>query len=208
MKYERFEDLPVWNAAMNFGGASLCAYRDRFFVQPGDLCDQLRRAALSVSNNIAKGFERGSTAELLAFLYIARGSAGEVRSMYCFTDRAAEAVHLKSEISDLISLAEICSRQCARGPTTSRTRTSRGSDTSTIKLAADTRANCVPTDFSGKLPKACTRPIRTSIPTRTPRNRISNLKFKSQISNHSNLKSEIKRQQQKCGIFHFPGTRR
>jgi four helix bundle protein len=47
---------------------------------PG-LRDQLERAALSVSNNIAEGFERGTTNELLAFLYIARGSAGEVRSM-------------------------------------------------------------------------------------------------------------------------------
>jgi four helix bundle protein len=44
------------------------------------LRDQIERAALSVSNNIAEGFERGTTNELLAFLYIARGSSGEVRS--------------------------------------------------------------------------------------------------------------------------------
>ena len=37
--------------------------------------------SLSVSNNIAEGFERGTTNELLQFIYIARGSAGEVRSM-------------------------------------------------------------------------------------------------------------------------------
>ena len=40
-----------------------------------------------MSNNIAEGFERGTTAELLTFLYIARGSAGEVRSMLQFMDR-------------------------------------------------------------------------------------------------------------------------
>ena len=40
-----------------------------------------------MSNNIAEGFERGTTAELLTFLYIARGSAGEVRSMLHFMDR-------------------------------------------------------------------------------------------------------------------------
>jgi hypothetical protein len=43
--------------------------------------NQFDRAALSVSNNIAEGFERSTTNELLAFIAIARGSAGEVRSM-------------------------------------------------------------------------------------------------------------------------------
>jgi four helix bundle protein len=111
MKYERFEDLPVWRAAIELAEQVYDVTRDRFFAQPGDLRSQLRRAALSVSNNIAEGFERGSTAELLAFLYIARGSAGEARSMLCFIDRSPEAAHLKSQISDLKSLAESCSRQ-------------------------------------------------------------------------------------------------
>ena len=111
MKYERFEDLPVWRAALELAHSVYALTRDRAFAQSGDLRDQLRRAALSVSNNIAEGFERGSTAELLAFLYIARGSAGEVRSMLHFADRSAEFVHLKCQISDLTSLAESCSRQ-------------------------------------------------------------------------------------------------
>jgi len=111
MKYQRFEDLPVWNAAMDLVQRIYALTRDAFFRQPGDLRDQLRRAALSVSNNIAEGFERGSTAELIAFLYIARGSAGEVRSMLHFVDRALAASHLKSEISNLKSLSESCSRQ-------------------------------------------------------------------------------------------------
>ncbi len=111
MKYERFEDLPVWKAAVDLAVRVHTLTRDRFFRQPGDVCDQLRRAALSVSNNIAEGFERGSTAELLAYLYIARGSAGEVRSMLHFVDRFPEADHLKSQVSDLRSLAESCSRQ-------------------------------------------------------------------------------------------------
>ena len=111
MKYERFEELPVWKAAIDLALRIYVLTRDRFFSQSGDLRDQLRRAALSVSNNIAEGFERGSTAELLAFLYIARGSAGEVRSMLHFVDRSPDAAHLKSEISDLKSLSEGCSRQ-------------------------------------------------------------------------------------------------
>ena len=72
---------------------------------------QLQRAALSVSNNVAEGFERGTTQELLTFLYIARGSAGEVRSMLCLLERLPEFADLKSQISDLKSLAESISRQ-------------------------------------------------------------------------------------------------
>jgi len=111
MKYERFEDLPVWQAAIELGERVYKLTRDKFFAQPGDLRNQLRRCSLSVSNNIAEGFERGSTAELLVFLYIARGSCGEARSMLLFTERFAEASHLKSEISNLKGLAESCSRQ-------------------------------------------------------------------------------------------------
>lgn len=110
MKYERFEDLPVWNAAIELAQRIYILTRDTFFSQPGDLRDQIRRSSLSVSNNIAEGFERGSTAELLCFLYIARGSCGETRSMLRFTQRF-ETPHLKSEISNLIALAESCSRQ-------------------------------------------------------------------------------------------------
>jgi len=111
MKYERFEDLPVWQAAIDLAVRVYALTKDKFFSQPGDLRDQIRRASLSVSNNIAEGFERGSTAELLAFLYISRGSCGETRSMLLFTERFPEAAHLKSEISNLKSLAESCSRQ-------------------------------------------------------------------------------------------------
>jgi four helix bundle protein len=75
------------------------------------LRDQLERATLSISNNIAEGFERGSTNELLAFLYIARGSAGEVRSMHCLLERVPEFAPLQSEICDMRSDAEGISRQ-------------------------------------------------------------------------------------------------
>lgn len=117
MKYDRFESLPVWNDAIDLAARVYALTREPCFAQSGDLRDQIRRASLSVSNNIAEGFERGSTAELLSFLYIARGSAGEVRSMLHFIDRLLSAdakppiSNLKSEISDLRSLAESCSRQ-------------------------------------------------------------------------------------------------
>ncbi len=111
MAYKRFEDLPVWRSATDLGLRVFGVTEDRVFADAGGLKDQMRRAAVSISNNIAEGFERGTTAELIAFLYIARGSAGEVRSMLRFLERWPNAQHLKSEISDLMSLAESCSRQ-------------------------------------------------------------------------------------------------
>ena len=56
---------------------------------------------MSVSNNIAEGFERGTTAELLQFLYIARGSAGEVRSMLVLFERRPALVDFRTQISEL-----------------------------------------------------------------------------------------------------------
>jgi four helix bundle protein len=111
MTYSRFEDLPVWQDSIRLAEAiyDLTEQHHRAFSH--SLRDQLERAALSVSNNIAEGFERGTTNELLAFLYIARGSAGEVRSMLCFLDRRLRLPNFKSQISNLKSLAESCSRQ-------------------------------------------------------------------------------------------------
>jgi len=115
MTYERFEDLPVWQTAADLYEHTEDLLDHRAFKATSGFRDQLDRAALSVSNNIAEGFERGTTNELLQFLYIARGSAGEVRSMLTLKARRARKASwpadLKSEISNLKSLAESCSRQ-------------------------------------------------------------------------------------------------
>lgn len=115
MTYQRFEDLPVWSkAAELYEGTEALLEKESFHVTRG-YRDQLDRAALSVSNNIAEGFERGSTNELLQFIYIARGSAGEVRSMLNLKLREANKcrwpAELIGEIARLISTAEACSRQ-------------------------------------------------------------------------------------------------
>src|SRR5437870_186205 len=98
MTYQRFEDLPVWQASISVAGSIFDVVRDRASSPLGDLRNQLHRCSLSISNNIAEGFERGSTAELLAFLYIARGSAGEARSALRFASARSELAHVKSQI--------------------------------------------------------------------------------------------------------------
>jgi four helix bundle protein len=111
MTYERFEDVPVWKTAIELGRAVYRFSAHPAFKGQRSLRDQIERAAVSVSNNIAEGFERGTTPELITFLYYARGSAGEVRSMLCLMEGMDGFTNLKFEISDLKSLAESCSRQ-------------------------------------------------------------------------------------------------
>ena len=111
MKYERFEQLPVWQAAAALAARTFPWSRQPVFQGMGDLTEQLQRAALSVSNNIAEGFERGTTAELLTFLYYARGSAGEVRSMLCVMEQMSEFATLQPDIQELKQQSESISRQ-------------------------------------------------------------------------------------------------
>lgn len=111
MQYRRFEDLPVWNDAADFAVQIYKFTATEQFRHHYGLRDQIERAALSVSNNIAEGFERGSTNELLAFLYIASGSAGEVRSILKVLLLWDDFRNFKSQISDLITVSEGISRQ-------------------------------------------------------------------------------------------------
>ena len=111
MKYNRFEELPVWQAVIALAEKVYALTADRAFARQRSLRDQLERAAVSVSNNIAEGFERGTTQEVITFLYIARGSSGEVRSLLCLIERLPLFGHLKFEISNLKSAAEEISRQ-------------------------------------------------------------------------------------------------
>lgn len=111
MKYKRFEDLPVWKDAIELAVRVFALTARPIFRRYRSVRDQVERAAMSVSNNIAEGFERGTTQELLTFLYIARGSCGETRSVLWLCDRSPGFENLRSEISDLRSRAESISRQ-------------------------------------------------------------------------------------------------
>ena len=78
MKIEKFEDRMSWKL-----GKELTILIYRLFKTNTDFSfkDQIQRASVSVMNNIAEGFERNSNKEFIRFLYIAKASCGEVRSM-------------------------------------------------------------------------------------------------------------------------------
>ncbi|MGC9995994.1 MAG: four helix bundle protein [Terriglobia bacterium] len=111
MVYKRFEELPVWQASIELALAAYAITVQPAFRRQRSLRDQFERAVLSVSNNIAEGFERGTNQELLTFLYISRGSAGEVRSMLCLIQRMPDFRDLESGILNLKSSIESISRQ-------------------------------------------------------------------------------------------------
>ncbi len=76
-----FEDLIVWQRAIAFVKQVYLITDEGGLKRDFGLKDQIRRAAVSISTNIAEGFERSSRKEYLQFLNIAKGSAGEVRSL-------------------------------------------------------------------------------------------------------------------------------
>jgi four helix bundle protein len=112
MKYSRFEEIPVWQDAAALSVTVFELTSARAFRRLGDLANQIQRATLSISNNIAEGFERG-TQELITFLYYARGSAGEVRSILGVAERIDALKDFRSQISDLKAKTESISRQLA-----------------------------------------------------------------------------------------------
>ena len=111
MKYRRFEELPVWKDAIELAVRTFALTAKPCFRGHSGTRNQLENASLSISNNIAEGFERGTTQETLTFLYISRGSAGETRSMYEFLSRAPGFEELRSDLPALIARAESISRQ-------------------------------------------------------------------------------------------------
>jgi four helix bundle protein len=151
MKYERFEDLPVWKTAIELAVRVFELTTRENFKGHGGLRDQLERAVVSISNNIAEGFERGSTQELLTFIYIARGSAGETRSELLLLDRLPAFSSLKSEIATIRPLAESVSRQLRSWAASLQNSEIKGQRYLTDKVRVSTRAAREREDFIEQL---------------------------------------------------------
>lgn len=79
-KVEKFEDLDAWKLARDLTRDIYRVTSSGKFNTDFALRDQIRRATISISSNIAEGFERNGDKEFLQFLAVAKGSCGEVRS--------------------------------------------------------------------------------------------------------------------------------
>lgn len=110
-KIERFEEIKAWQLSRDLVLSVYQASGKGPFATDYALRDQIRRASVSVMSNIAEGFERESDKELKRFLYMAKGSAGEVRSQlfvaldlgYLTTDQFADLRTKAEEASKALS---------------------------------------------------------------------------------------------------------
>ena len=75
-----FEEFNVYRQARELTNEIYRLTRAGTFAKDFGLVDQIRRAAVSILSNIAEGYERGSSTEFIQFLFIAKGSCGEVRA--------------------------------------------------------------------------------------------------------------------------------
>jgi len=108
MAIERFEDIVAWQKAK-----TLTTTTYKLFASSRDygFKDQIQRASVSIMNNIAEGFERKSNKEFKQFLFIAKGSCGETRSMlhlgaelgYIDKTQSEELITESVEISKILS---------------------------------------------------------------------------------------------------------
>lgn len=104
MKYKKFEDLPIWQDSIELAGTIYAVTNLGEWAKDFGLRDQIRRAVVSISSNIAEGFEKNNNNEFLRYLKIAKGSTGEVRSQLYVARKIAylapeafEPIHSQSE---------------------------------------------------------------------------------------------------------------
>ncbi|HEX4644087.1 MAG TPA: four helix bundle protein [Verrucomicrobiae bacterium] len=110
-RIERFEDIEAWKKGRELRKAIYAFGKVGKFATDFGLRDQIRRASVSITSNIAEGFERGGNREFIQFLGNAKGSCGEVRDQlyaaldehYITEEQFAGLYHRTVEISRMIS---------------------------------------------------------------------------------------------------------
>jgi four helix bundle protein len=110
-KIERLEDLQVWRKAKDLGREIYSITSKGAFSKDYPLRDQIRRAVISISSNIAEGFGRYNPGEFRNFLSIASGSTTEVKSQIYL---AMEIGYLtEAEADRLIQMCDEITRMIA-----------------------------------------------------------------------------------------------
>ena len=79
-----FEELKIWQKSQDL---AVVIYQQFAELKDFGFKDQIQRAAVSMSNNIAEGFDRNTNKEFARFLYIAKASSAEVKSMLYLAER-------------------------------------------------------------------------------------------------------------------------
>ena len=100
---KRFEDVEAWKQGRELTRRIYQITSQSKFTRDYALRDQIRRAAISITSNIAEGFDRGGNREFVQFLAVARGSASELKSQI-YTTLDAGYVDQK-EFAELYQLA-------------------------------------------------------------------------------------------------------
>lgn len=110
MIYRNFEEIPIWQESRKL----ICeVYKlTEYFKNDFELRNQLRRAALSISLNIAEGFERKTNKDFARFINMSKGSAGECRaSLYIAHDLGYIPMNLMNEyITKFMTLSDQLSK--------------------------------------------------------------------------------------------------
>jgi four helix bundle protein len=78
--FQKFEDIEAWKLARVLANRIYDVTSKTAFSRDYRLRDQIRRASISIVSNIAEGYERDGDKEFLQFLFVAKGSCGEVRA--------------------------------------------------------------------------------------------------------------------------------
>ena len=100
-KFNSFEEINSWQRARVFNKWIYLITENTNFKKDYDFTRQIRRDWISISSNIAEGFERNTDKEFIYFLYVAKASAGEVRSQLY---RALDRNHITIEEFDSLKL--------------------------------------------------------------------------------------------------------
>lgn len=103
-----FEDLSVWQESRKLAKEVHKLIRKSDFSNDLDLRKQIKRSVGSIMDNIAEGFERGGNKEFIQFLYIAKGSSGELRSQF-YRAEDFEIINTKETIEFVKRTREISS---------------------------------------------------------------------------------------------------